>query len=590
MKKNRGVLLSSLFVLMILLFNNMSVLAADLDPKVIAENASRLGIWTILPPVIAIVLAFITKNVVISLAVGVFSGSFLLQISGNNIFGAIFKAFLDFINRILNSLADPWNAGIILQCMVIGGLIAVISKMGGAKAVAESLAKKAKTPRSTQIITWFLGLLVFFDDYANALIVGPIMRPVADKMKISREKLAFIIDGTAAPIAGIAVISTWIGYEISLIKDAYATIGQSVNAYGLFLSTIPYRFYNILILAFIVLIAFMGRDFGPMLRAERRARTTGKLLSDTAKPMVSDETTELEPREGIKLSIWNAIIPIAILIIGAFAGFYYNGYQAIMGGEDKALIQMMQTSPVSFDALRETFSASDASIVLFQSALLASIVAIIMGASQKIFKVGGEAIDVWITGMKSLIITAVILLLAWSLSAVIKELGTATFLVSILSNSIPKFLLPSIIFILGSVISFATGSAYGTMGILMPLTIPLAYAVSPDPTYIVINVSAVLTGAIFGDHCSPISDTTIMSSMGSACDHLDHTSTQMVYALTIAACTIVFGYIPAGLGLPIYIVLPLSIVLVAVVVRFVGKPNDVADKESLGEEILEMDV
>ncbi len=258
-----------------------------------------------------------------------------------------------------------------------------------------------------------------------------------------------------------------------------------------------------------------------------------------------------------------------------------------MGGEDKALIQMLQTSPASFDALRETFSASDASVVLFQSALLASIVAIIMGASQKIFKVG-EAIDVWITGMKSLIITAVILLLAWSLSAVIKELGTATFLVSILSNSIPKFLLPSIIFILGSVISFATGSAYGTMGILMPLTIPLAYAISPDPTYVVISVSAVLTGAIFGDHCSPISDTTIMSSMGSACDHLDHTSTQMVYALTVAACTILFGYIPAGLGLPIYIVLPLSIGLVALLIRFVGKPNDIPEEESL-EEVLEMD-
>lgn len=586
MRKNRGILLIFSFVLMILLFSNMSVLAADLDLKVVAQNASRLGIWTILPPVIAIVLAFITKNVVISLALGVFSGSLLLHINGNNIFGAIFKAFLDLINRILGSLADPWNAGIILQCMVIGGLIAVISKMGGAKAVAESLAKKAKTPRSTQIITLILGILVFFDDYANALIVGPIMRPVADKMKISREKLSFIIDGTAAPIAGIAVISTWIGYEISLIKDAYAGIGQSVNAYGLFLSTIPYRFYNILILVFIFFIALMGRDFGPMLKAERRARITGKLLSDTAKPMVSEETTELEPAEGIKLSIWNAIIPIAILIFGAFAGFYYNGYQVIMGGKDQSLIQLLQNSPASFDALRETFSASDASIVLFQSAVLASIVAILMGASQKIFKVG-EAIEVWVTGMKSLIITAVILLLAWSLSAVIKELGTATFLVSILSHSIPKFLLPSIIFIFGSIISFSTGSAYGTMGILMPLTIPLAYAISPESGYVVLSVSAVLTGAIFGDHCSPISDTTIMSSMGSACDHLDHTSTQIVYALTIAGCTIVFGYLPAGLGLPIYIVLPLAIAVVGVLVRFIGKRNDVEEENF--QQNLEMD-
>ncbi len=574
-----------LLTFMMFFMTSTVAFAEEIDPSVM--NSGKFGWFTILPPLVAIVLAFITKDVVISLFIGILSGSFLLNLSSGNPFYALIQAFLDFVQRALNSLADPWNAGIVLQVMAIGGVISLVSRMGGARAIAEALAKKAKSPISAQIITWLLGIFVFFDDYANSLIVGPIMKPVADKMKISREKLAFIIDGTAAPIAGIAVISTWIGYEISLIKDAYASIGQSVNAYGLFLSTIPYRFYNILILVFIVLIALMGRDFGPMLKAERRARTTGKLLSDTAKPMVSDETTELEPREGIKLSIWNAIIPIGILIIGAFAGFYYNGYQAIMGGEDKALIQMLQTSPASFDALRETFSASDASVVLFQSALLASIVAIIMGASQKIFKVG-EAIDVWITGMKSLIITAVILLLAWSLSAVIKELGTATFLVSILSNSIPKFLLPSIIFIFGSVISFATGSAYGTMGILMPLTIPLAYAISPDPTYVVINVSAVLTGAIFGDHCSPISDTTIMSSMGSACDHLDHTSTQMVYALTIAACTILFGYIPAGLGLPIYIVLPLSIGLVAAVVRFVGKPNDIVEKESLKEETLEM--
>ncbi|GAA0739770.1 Na+/H+ antiporter NhaC family protein [Clostridium oceanicum] len=577
MKRRRTYIL--ILSLMLVLIASTTALAADLDPKVVQANANRLGVWTILPPVIAIVLAFITKNVVISLTIGVISGSFLIQIGGTNIFMAIFNSFLDLVSRILGSLADPWNAGIILQCMVIGGLIALVSKMGGAKAVAESLAKKAKTPRSTQIITWLLGLFVFFDDYANSLIVGPIMRPVADKMKISREKLSFIVDATAAPIAGIALVSTWVGYEISLIKDAYTSIGESTNAYGLFLSTIPYRFYNILILVFIVAIAYFGKDFGPMLKAERRARLTGKLMDDTAKPMASTESTELEPKEGMKLSVWNAIIPIGILIIAAFAGFYYNGYNAIMGGEDKALIALLQSSPYSLASIRETFGASDASVVLFQAALLASIVAMIMGVSKGAFKVN-EAIDTWVTGMKSLVITGVILLLAWSLSGVIKELGTAKFLVSILSNSIPQFLLPSIIFIFGAVISFATGTSYGTMGILMPLTIPLAHAISPEYSYVVMNASAVLTGAIFGDHCSPISDTTIMSSMGSACDHLHHVSTQMVYALTVAGCAILFGYIPVGLGLPIYIVLPVSIVLLICVVNFVGKRNDVEENQT----------
>ena len=234
----------------------------------------------------------------------------------------------------MESLSDSWNAGIILQVLTIGGLIGLVTKMGGARAVAEGLAKKAKGPISAQIITWVLGLLVFFDDYANSLIVGPIMRPVTDKMRISREKLAFVIDATAAPVAGIALISTWIGYEIGLIKDAYESIGQTVNAYGVFIETIPYRFYNILMLLFVVLTAIFLREFGPMLNAERRARKYNKVLADGAEPMVAEDIEDLEPIDSKKLNVWNAIIPIGAMIVFSFLGFYYNGYQAIMGGED----------------------------------------------------------------------------------------------------------------------------------------------------------------------------------------------------------------------------------------------------------------
>ena len=553
-------------ILTIVLVLAMTGSAFAADPEVAQANADKFGIWTILPPLIAIVLAFITKNVVLSLFIGVFSGTFLIGLNDSNALLAMFNGFMLIIDHILGSLSDSWNAGIILQCLTIGGLIALVSKMGGAKAVAEALAKKAKSPTSAQLITWVLGMLVFFDDYANSLIVGPIMRPVADKMRISREKLAFVIDATAAPISGIALISTWVGYELSLIKEAYDGIGQSVNAYGIFVQTIPYRFYNILILLFIMFTAVMLKEFGPMYKAEKRARETGKLLPDGAKPMVSDEATELEPKPGTKLSIWNAIIPIGVLIGSAFVGFYYNGYLAL-SAETQA---MVMESPLSFVAIRETFGASDASIVLFQAALIGSIVAMAMGMKQKIFSLS-EAIDTWVQGMKSLVITGVILLLAWSLSGVIKELGTAKFLVSVLSNSIPQFLLPTIIFILGSIISFATGTSYGTMGILMPLTIPLAHAISPESSYVVMSAGAVLTGAIFGDHCSPISDTTILSSMGSACDHLEHTRTQMVYALTVAGISIVFGYIPAGLGVPMVIVMPVSIIATGLTVFFLGK-------------------
>ncbi|MBS5984404.1 Na+/H+ antiporter NhaC family protein [Clostridium butyricum] len=565
--KKYYVFLLTLVVLM------MPTIAAFASDDVAGDNAAKFGLLTILPPLVAIALAFITKNVVISLFLGTLSGCFLLQISGNNIIYAIVNSFLDFVQRALNSLADPWNAGIVLQVMVIGGVISLVSKMGGAKAIAEALAKRAKTPRSAQLITWLLGILVFFDDYANSLIVGPIMKPVADKMKISREKLSFIIDATAAPIAGIMIISTWIGLEVGLIKDGFESIGQSADAFGVFLNTIPYRFYNILILIFVVATSYFLRDFGPMRKAEIKARK-GK-ISETNKEIALDKAAEDEmaPKEGVKLSIWNAIIPIGALMISALISFYYSGYTSIMGGEDAALQAIMTNSPMSFTAIREAFSASDASVALFQSALFASIVAIAMGVGKKIFTFS-EAVDVWVDGMKGLIITGVILILAWSLSSVIKELGTAAFLVQMLSNSVPKFLLPSIIFILGAVISFATGTAYGTMGILMPLAIPLSYSISPDFGYVVISTSAVLTGAIFGDHCSPISDTTIMSSMGAGCHHIDHVKTQMPYALTVAAITVICGYIPAGLGISVWIVLPIAAIVTCGVVYFVGKPVD----------------
>ena len=526
MKNRSRNLVLFMSTLILVLLSSTVAFAAEVEPAVV--NSERFGVLTLIPPLVAIILAFITKNVVISLFIGTLSGCFMVQLAGYNVFGAFIQAFLDFVQRALNSLADPWNAGIVLQVLVIGGVINLISKMGGARAVAEALAKMAKTPRSTQIVTWLLGLFVFFDDYANALIVGPIMKPVADKMKVSREKLSFIIDATA-------------------------------------------RFYNILILAFVVISAILLRDFGPMRKAEIKARRGEQELKDIA--IDEDTAEEFEAKSGIKLSIWNAIIPIGTLIVAALASFYYSGYTAIMAGEDIALKTVLTESPFSFTAIQQTFSNADASIALFQAALFASIVALILGVCKKIFTIS-EGIEIWIDGMKGLIITGVILILAWSLSSVIKELGTAQYLVTLLSDSLPQFLLPSVIFIFGAVISFATGTAYGTMGILMPLAIPLAHAISPDMTYIIMSTSAVLTGAIFGDHCSPISDTTIMSSMGAGCDHIAHVKTQMWYSLFVAVLTILFGYIPVGLGLPVYIVLPLSIIGLGLLIYFIGRPVD----------------
>lgn len=579
MKNNKNFRVFLMTILMLIMSTSV-VFASEVDA--VTNNAEHYGILTLIPPIVAIILAFLTKNVIISLFIGILSGSFLIKLIDHSLFSALIQSFLDFVSRALNSLADPWNAGIILQVLVIGGVIHLVAKMGGAKAVAEALARKAKNARSTQLVTLLLGIAVFFDDYANSLIVGPIMKPVADKMRISRERLAFIIDATAAPIAGLAIISTWIGLEVGLINDAFTNgIGQQVDAFGVFLQTIPYRFYNILIIFFVFITSFLLKDFGPMYKAEIEARRRDlKAEKEVAADNNKIDNSELEPKEGIKLSIWNAIIPIATLIITALICFYFSGYSSIMAGEDIALQQLMGNSPFSLSAIQQAFSASDASVALFQSALVASIVTIIMGVLKGIFTLS-EAIDTWIDGMKPLLITGVILILAWSLSSVIKELGTAKYLVSLLSGTLPYFLLPSLIFILGAVISFATGTAYGTMGILMPLAIPLAFSINTDMGYVIVSASAVLTGAIFGDHCSPISDTTILSSMGSGCNHIDHVKTQMPYALFVAVITIVFGYIPAGFGLAWYIVLPIALLAVYIGVQILGKKVDSVTNKQL---------
>ena len=566
-----------LFFMTTMLFIMTTALSFAEEVDVAGQNAAKFGIWTLIPPIVAISLAFITKNVIVSLVIGIMSGGFILNISGNNPFMAIFYSFLDLIQRAVDSLADPWNAGIILQVLAIGGVINLVGKMGGAKAIAEALSKRVKNARSAQIITWFAGLLVFFDDYANSLIIGPMMRPVTDKMKVSREKLSFIIDATAAPVAGIAIISTWIGLEVGLIGSAFDSIGVQANAFGIFLNTIPFRFYNILILGFIVITALLLKDFGPMRKAELECRRGNQnLTSNEEVDKNLSKHDDLEPIEGVELSIWNAIIPIGALIIGALLAFYYSGYTAIMGGEDAAVIEIMKNSPVSFEAIKEAFSNADASVALFQSALFAGIVAIAMGVSKKIFTVS-EALDIWVDGMKTLVITGVILICAWSLSSVIKELGTAKYLITLLSGSLPPFILPSLIFVLGAIISFATGTSYGTMGILMPLAIPLSYSINPEMSYVIVSTSAVLTGAIFGDHCSPISDTTILSSMGAGCNHIDHVRTQMPYAIFVAVITIVFGYIPAGLGLPVYIILPIAFIAMFAGVQIFGKSVEVEE-------------
>lgn len=548
---------------------------ADVEPAV--RNSELYGVLTLIPPVAAIVLAFITKDVILSLFLGVLSGTFLIGMVDQNIAASALFAFTNLCSRMVKSMADTWNAGILLQVMCIGGLIALVTKSGGTKALALWLSKHADTPVLGQIYTWLMGIVIFFDDYANALIVGPIMRPLMDKFKISRAKFAFIIDATAAPITGIAVISTWVGVEISAIKEAYSQIGiENINAFTVFVETIPYRFYNIFMIFFVVATAVMSREFGSMYRAEIASRGGKSGAADFKIKNLEDQI--FVPKEGVALRKLNAIIPLGAMIVLSVIGFYLNGYSSLEG----EALEAVKAAPLSFTSIRTAFSAADASVVLFQSALFSSIIAVVLGIAQKIYGVK-EAIEVWVGGWKSMLNTVIILLFAWSLSSVIKELGTSRYLVELLSDATPRFALAIVIFVLSSFISFSTGTSFGTMGIVTPLAVPLAHAVGQKyglsgeefHVFMCVNISAVLTGAIFGDHCSPISDTTILSSMGAGCDHIEHVSTQMTYALVVCGISIVCGYLPAGFGLSVWGCLILGIAAIILLLRVVGKRVDV---------------
>lgn len=570
-----------------------------------AEYAQILGIWTLIPPILALLLAFLTRNVILSLFLGVLSGAWMLALLGGDILDAIGGAFFGSTEYFIGTLADRWNAGIIMQVLVIGALIALITRMGGMRAVAETVARHAKGPRTAQLATWIMGFVIFFDDYANALIVGPIMRPVCDKFRISRERLAYIVDSTAAPIAGIFVISTWIGTELVNINEGLAIAGiTGVSAYSIFIDTIPCRFYNILALFFVFASAMLLREYGPMLTAELRARRTGATVRPGSEVEKDDDAVPAEDQDICKedhavvatsrkapANIWNAIIPVGVLIVSALILFSTNGADAIMAGN--GLISAEEFTQLGFfDSVREAYSSSDASIVLFQAALLACIISIVMGFAQKIFTLK-TGIETWAHGMKSMLYVCIILILAWSIGSITGDLGTAHYLVGALSESLPMWIVPALIFIIAGIISFATGTAYGTMAILLPLVIPLAAAIAgfstgtPDASvysYIVVCSSGVLTGAIFGDHCSPISDTTILSSMGAGCSLIDHVDTQLWYALTIAA-VVVIGYIIIGFGMNVWLTLLITMAILVGVLFILGKrvPTWKPDEEKLVE-------
>lgn len=490
------------------------------------------GWISILPPLLAIALALLTQEVLLSLFVAIFFGACIVA-------GGPVQGFMDTLNKYLvGALTDSWNISILIFCLSIGGLIGIVEKNGGTSGIASLIVNKATTTKSTLFSTWLLGVLIFFDDYANSLIVGNTMKEITDRQGISREKLAYIVDSTAAPISSMALISTWVGMELGLIQTGLSDLGLDLGAYDVFLRSIPFRFYSVLALVFVLILILSGKDFGSMLKAEKAAIQKMNKESDS-------KETELESTRW-----YNAALPIGLVVILTIVGLYYNG-----GGFDGA-------------SLRDAFSNADASVVLLWASFAGIILAGLMSRLQNVLSMS-EVSEAFVEGVKSMAVPAMILALAWSLGGVNGELGTAQFMVNTIGKSVPSFLIPVLMFLIPAVVAFSTGTSWGTNAIVMPIAIPLAY-LSGGEMLLVPTIGAVLTGAVLGDHISPISDTTIMSSMASGCDHISHVKTQIPYALTVGAVAILFGFIPAGLGVNPYLSLLGSGLILAAIVKFIG--------------------
>ncbi len=492
--------------------------------------------WTsLLPPLVAILLAVLFRQVVLALLAGVWLGAVLVfQVDP---FTGLLRTMDTYVS---GSLQDSGHVSILLFSFLLGGMLGVIQRAGGTKGIVNTVAPLARTPRSGQITAWVLGILVFFDDYANTLLVGPTMRPITDRLKISREKLAYIVDSTAAPVASIAVVSTWIGVEVGLIHDAFVHSGIERDAFGAFVASLPYRFYPIFALFFGFLVAATGRDFGPMLRAERRARRTGRVLREGAMPLADFGGDALEPPADKPHRWLNAALPILVVVVSVLVFIYVGGRKAAIA-DGKVL------------DLKTIVGSADSYSALLWAAFLGSFSAVALAVGQRILNVHA-AMEAWLQGAKSLFLAAVILTLAWSIGMITAEMGTAGYLVHVLSDSLKPHWVPVLVFIFSGITSFATGSSWSTMAILIPLVIPLAHRLAPGNDLILAGtISSVLAGSVWGDHCSPISDTTVLSSMASSSDHMDHVTTQLPYAVVVALVGMAVGDIPTAFGLPFWV-------------------------------------
>ena len=526
------------------------------------------GWFSLLPPLVAITLALVFRNVLLSLFLGVFVGA--LALAGWNPFVALARIIDQYI---VVALTTPSRAKIILFSTLLGGMVGVISKSGGTLGIVKRISGYATTAKRGQVASWLMGIMIFFDDYANTLIVGSTMRPITDRLRISREKLAYVVDSTAAPVVSIFPISTWVGFEIGLIGAAFAALDLPFNAYTTFLQSIPFRFYQILALVLGLTIALSGRDFGAMLIAERRARRTGAVLDDDATPLADYATAALNPPDDAPRRARNAFLPIASVVLVTIVGLFISG----SAGFDRSAYDSV------FLWARDVLAASDPYNSLMWGSLTGVLMAIALAVGQRVISLR-ESVDAMVEGFKSMMMAFCVLLLAWTLGDVCTSLHTADYLVALTAGVLSPHWLPTIVFVLSAAVAFATGTSWGVLGILTPLSIPLAHGLSTGVGYAVggpeymnimlVTIASVLAGSVWGDHCSPISDTTILSSMATGSDHIAHVRTQLPYAFTAGGAAVLLGLIPAAYGASPWISIVLGTLAIVLWVRFFGKPSE----------------
>lgn len=520
-------------------------------------EAINAGILSIVPPVVAIVLALITKEVVFSLVLGILSGTTIYAFStGTGVVG-IFDTTIQLITGKLGE-----NTTMIVFLCLLGILVALVNRAGGSRAYGEWAVKKLKSKRSASVATAFLGILIFIDDYFNCLTVGTVMRPVTDRFNMSREKLAYLIDATAAPICVIAPISSWSASVMSYYPESAAHSGMTA-----FLSSIPMNLYAILTILMIFYMAIRkNADYGPMLKAELRA---AQGIHDGRVEVSKEEKEFTAQLENSKGKICDLVIPILFLIFACILSMLYVG--GYWGAENPTLF--------------EAFGNTDAGTALALGAFVSLIFAFIYFMLRKVltFRDFFQSIN---PGVNSMVAACIILTLAWAISGVCRDLlSTGPYVAHIVETSgVPVGVLPALIFIVACFLSFSTGTAWGTFGILIPIIISICEVAAPE--LLITTLSATLAGSVFGDHSSPISDTTILASTGAQCDHLKHVGTQVPYACTVAVCCLI-GYLIAGftgklgLALSTAITLPCSLVLLIIallIMRKVAGPSRYKDE------------